>query len=113
MASPRGNYGYADKPRISAGFSLLLIASLYHRSVTVSIGLRGGSSDQTADDRLEGLAMAVDYWTEQMDRYDKVAADRALERLMDEELDRYLEYMVVVGQQSQHDNSSWFEDWDQ
>lgn len=55
--------------------------------------------------------MAVNYWTEQMDRDDKVAADRAQERLLDEELERYKEYMVVVGQGTQHDDGSWFEDW--
>ena len=49
------------------------------------------------DDRLEALSMAVNFWTEQMGKDDQVASDRAAERLMDEELEEYRQYMFQIG----------------
>jgi molybdopterin-biosynthesis enzyme MoeA-like protein len=43
------------------------------------------------DDRVEALAMAVGYWTEQMDRDAKAAEEDHRQQKLDEELERFME----------------------
>jgi len=52
------------------------------------------------DDRLDALALAVHYWTEQMARDTHRAADETRERLLDEELRRFMDH--ALGRPKRH-----------
>ena len=54
------------------------------------------------DDRLEALSMAVNYWTEIMDRDAEDAVSEHKENLLREELDRFMEHNI--GRQKQNHN---------
>jgi len=54
------------------------------------------------DDRLEALSMAVNYWTEIMDRDAEDAVSEHKENLLREELDRFMEHNI--GRQRQNHN---------
>jgi len=91
----RRDYQEAD----AKGLDTNLKYSLYYQLTRITRD-RGALSN---DDRLDALAMAVQYWVEQMGRDIDLALQEQKDRLLDEELERFKDH--VFGKKPKGD--SW------